>query len=146
MKRSISAVLFLAFLLNFNLSFADKPYNEWGRSDVMAYFETNNIIYEGEYKNAKSNQYIIIGRLDSKIENINMNFFLEEGKLAKALLTTPNNNTFQSLQQWIEEQGFEKVTESNDQLGNQYKRYLSGVVELTVVNKKADWPEVYFQP
>jgi hypothetical protein len=146
MKRIITLFLLFTLLLAYNVSFAEKPYSEWSRADIMTYFEANNIIFEGEYNSTSNNQNIIIGRLNSKTETVSMNFFVREGKLVKALLTTSDNITFQSLQTRVEDQGFEKVSESNDQLGNQYKKYHSGSVELTVVNKNADWPEVYFQP
>ena len=144
-KRMLLLLLF-SFLLCIHISLADKPYSDWERSDIMEYFEENDIIFEGEYKNNIQHQYIIIGRLNSNAETVILNFFLSRGKLEKALLTTPENTTFHALQNLIEELGFEKVSESNDQLGNKYRRYLSGQVELTVVNKKADWPEVYFRP
>jgi hypothetical protein len=140
--------LFLLFFLAtpFYSSFAEKPFDEWNRNDVIEYFEANNIIFEGEYRNPENDLDILIGRLNSRTEKINMNFFLKEGKLEKALLTAYENKTFDSLQAMVEEQGFTRVAESNDKLGNQYSKFTAGSVDLTVVNKTADWPEVYFQP
>ena len=63
----------------------------------------------------------------------------------KALLTAYENKTFNSIQTRVEDQGFKKVSATNDNLGNQYRRFTSGSVELTLVNKTADWPEIYFQ-
>lgn len=146
MKR-LSYIILLIFLsVPFYSSFADKPFDEWNREDVIAYFEANNIIFEGEYRNTENGLDILIGRLNSRIEKVNMNFFLKEGKLEKALLTVYENKTFNSMQNRVEEQGFARISESNDKLGNQYTKFSSGSVELTVLNKTADWPEVYFQP
>ena len=130
----------------FYSSFADKPFDEWNRMDVIAYFEANNIIFEGEYRNTENGLDILIGRLNSRTEKVNMNIFLKEGKLERALLTAYENKTFNSLQTRVEEQGFVWISESNDKLGNQYIKFSSGSVELTVMNKTADWPEFYFQP
>ena len=146
MKNIISSILIFSFLFITNISLAEKPFEEWNREDVIEYLESNNIIFEGEYVNASSDQNIIVGRLNSKFQAITMNFYISEGKLDKALLTTTESETFKSLQNSVEHQGFKKVSESYDQLGNQYKKYHSGSIELTVVNKNADWPEMYFQP
>lgn len=146
MKKLFYLFLIVFLAIPFYSSFADKPYDEWVRKDVIEYFEANNIIFEGEYRNSENNLDILIGRLNSRTEKISMNFFLEEGKLKKALLTSYENKTFNSLQSRVEEQGFKRVSESNDKLGNQYRKFSFGSVELTVVNKTADWPEVYFQP
>jgi hypothetical protein len=142
----ISSILLFSSLFSTNISLADKPYEEWCREDVIQYLESNNIIFEGEYVNASSDQNIIVGRLNSEFQTININFYITEGKLDKALLTTTESGTFKSLQSSVEHEGFEEVSESFDQLGNQYKKYHAGSVELTVVNKNADWPEMYFQP
>ena len=146
MKRLFYIILFTLLATPFYSSLAGKPYDEWSREDVIEYFESNNIIFEGEYKNSEANLDILLGRLNSKTEKISMNFFLKEGKLQKALLTAYENKTFNSIQTQVEDQGFKKVSETNDNLGNQYRRFTSGSVELTVVNKTADWPEIYFQP
>ena len=146
MKRLFYIILFILLATPFYSSLAGKPYDEWNREDVIEYFESNNIIFEGEYKNSEANLYILIGRLNSKTEKVSMNFFLKEGKLQKALLTAYENKTFNSIQTIIEDQGFKKISATNDNLGNQYRRFTLGSVELTVVNKTADWPEVYFQP
>ena len=142
MRNIISSILLFSSLLLANINLAQKPFEEWNREDVIEYLESNNIILEGEYINASSDQNIIVGRLNSKFQTITLNFYVTEGKLDKALLTTSETETFKSLQSTVEHQGFEKVSESYDQLGNQYKRYHSGSVELTVVNKNADWPEM----
>ena len=146
MKRLFYLLILASLAIPYYSSFAKKPYDEWNRNDVIEYFETNNIIFEGEYRNSENGFDILIGRLNSRTEKVNMNFFLKEGKLEKALLTAYENTTFNSLQTRVEEQGFKRVSESNDKLGNQYSKYSSGSVELTVLNKTADWPEVYFQP
>jgi hypothetical protein len=146
MKRLFYLFLLIFLSAPFYSSFADKPYDEWNRNDVIAYFEANNIIFEGEYKNSENDLDILIGRLNSRTEKVNMNFFLKEGKLEKALLTAYENKTFNSLQSRLTEQGFTRISESNDKLGNQYSKFFSGSLEFTVVNKTADWPEVYFQP
>ena len=125
---------------------AEKPYDLWDRKDVLDYFESNNIIFEGEYNNENNQQNVLIGRLDSNSEIVRLNFFISEGKLVKALLTTSEDATFQSLHTRVENQGFMKVSESNDKLGNQYRRYQSGEMELTVINKNGDWPEIHFLP
>ena len=146
MKRLFYIILFIFLATPFYSSLAGKPYDEWNREDVIEYFESNNIIFEGEYNNSETNLDILIGRLNSKTEKVSMNFFLKEGKLQKALFTAYENKTFNSIQTRVEDQGFQKVSESNDKLGNQYKKFTSGSVELTVLNKSADWPEIYFQP
>ncbi len=146
MKKLFYIIQFLFLITPFYSCLAGKPYDEWDRKDVMEYFESNNIIFEGEYKNSEHNQYILIGRLNSKTEKVSMNFFLKEGKLQKALLTAYENKTFNSVQATIQDQGFNMISATNDKLGNQYRKYTLGSVELTVVNKKADWPEMYFQP
>jgi hypothetical protein len=74
-----------------------------------------------------------------------MNFFLNKGKLDKALLTSSKSEIFRLLQARAEDQDFTKVSETNDQPGNQYKKYNLGSFELTVVNKTADWPVVHFR-
>ena len=146
MKRLFYIILITFLITPFYPGLADKPYHEWDREDVMEYFESNNILFEGEYKNSDSNQFILIGRLNSKTEKVSMNFILKEGKLQKALLTTYENTTFNSLQTVVQDKGFKMLSLTNDKLGNQYRKYILGSIELTVVNKKADWPEIYFQP
>lgn len=146
MKGLFYIILFLLLITPFYSSFADKPYDEWTREDVIEYFKSNNIIFEGEYTNSDHNQIILIGRINSTTEKVSMNFFLKEGKLQKALLTAYENKTFNSLQATVQHQGFNMISATNDKLGNQYRKYAIGSVELTVVNKKADWPEMYFQP
>jgi len=146
MKRLFYIVLFVFLATPFYSSFAGKPYDEWNREDVIEYFESNNIIFEGEYKNSENSLDILIGRLNSNTEKVSMNIFLKEGKLQKALLTAYENRTFNSIQTIVEDKGFKKVSTSSDKLGNQYRKFTSGSVELTVVNKTADWPEMYFQP
>jgi hypothetical protein len=146
MKKLFYLFLIALTAIPFYPILADKPYDEWNRKDVIEYFEANNIIYEGEYRNSENDLDILIGRLNSRTEKISMNFFLKEGKLEKALLTAYESKTFNSIQTQVEEQGFKKVSESNDKLGNQYVKFASGSIQLTVVNKSADWPEVYFQP
>ena len=146
MKKVISTFLFLLLLIQFNNTMASNPFENWDRSDVLDYFETNDIIFEGEYNNDSNQQNVLIGRLNSNSEIVRLNFFISDGKFVKALITTTENKTFQSLHTRIEDQGFKKVSESNDKLGNQYRKYQSGEIELTVVNKTADWPEIYFQP
>jgi hypothetical protein len=146
MKKLFYVFLLVFLLIPFYSSFANKPFYEWNRNDVIEFFETNNIILEGEYRNSDNNLDILIGRLNSRTERVNMNFFLKEGKLKKALLTTYESNTFNSIKTRVKEQGFKKISESNDKLGNQYSKFSSGSIELTVVNKTADWPEMYFQP
>jgi len=146
MKKVLSTFLFLLLLIQYNKSMAEKPYDLWDRKDVLDYFESNNIIFEGEYNNENNQQNVLIGRLDSNSEIVRLNFFISEGKLVKALLTTSEDATFQSLHTRVENQGFMKVSESNDKLGNQYRRYQSGEMELTVINKNGDWPEIHFLP
>ena len=146
MKRLFYIILITFLITPFYPGLDDKPYHEWDREDVMEYFESNNILFEGEYKNSDSNQFILIGRLNSKTEKVSMNFILKEGKLQKALLTTYENTTFNSLQTVVQDKGFKMLSLTNDKLGNQYRKYILGSIELTVVNKKADWPEIYFQP
>ena len=146
MKRLFYIILPVFLSTPIYSSFAYKPFDEWNRKDVIAYFEANNIIFEGEYRNTENDLDILIGRLNSRTEKVNMNFFLKEGKLEKALLTTYEGKTFNSIQTLVEEQGFKRISESNDELGNQYRKFSSGSLYLTVVNKSADWPEVYFQP
>jgi len=146
MKKLICFITLFILVITATISLARKPYSEWMKEDVIEYFESNNIIFEGEFRNPEKKQEVLIGRLNSSSELINMNFFLNDGRLVKALLTTTQNNTFNTLQDMILDQGFEKVSESNDQLGNQYAKYQSGTLELTLVNRNADWPEVYFQP
>ena len=138
MKRLFYIILSIFLITPFYSSLADKPYGEWNREDVVVYFESNNILFEGEYKNSENNQYILVGTLNSKTEKLNMNFFLEEGKLQKALLTAYENKTFNSLHATIQDHGFEMVSSTYDKLGNQYRRYISGSIELNVVNKNAD--------
>ena len=128
MKGLFYIILFLLLITPFYSSFADKPYDEWTREDVIEYFESNNIIFEGEYTNSDHNQIILIGRINSTTEKVSMNFFLN------------------SLQATVQHKGFNMISATNDKLGNQYRKYAIGSVELTVVNKKADWPEMYFQP
>jgi len=69
----------------------------------------------------------------------------KEEKLQKALLTAYENTTFNSLHARILDQGFRMVSSTYDKLGNQYRKYVLGSIELNVVNKNADWPEMYFQ-
>ena len=146
MKRLFYIILSIFLITPFYSSLADKPYDEWNREDVMEYFEFNNIIFEGEYKNAENDLYILMGKLNSKTEKVSMNFFLKEEKLQKALLTAYENTTFNSLHAMVMDQGFRMVSSTYDKLGNQYRKYVLGSIELNVVNKNADWPEMYFQP
>lgn len=97
MKKLISFAMLLSFSFLFYPIFAEKPFDERNKTDVMAYFEANNIIFDGEYANTTNNQNIIVGRLNSRTKTVSMNFFLSDGKLVKALLTTPVNSTLRSL-------------------------------------------------
>ena len=135
MKRLFYIILSIFLITPFYSSLADKPYDEWNRDDVMEYFE-----------NSENNLYILIGKLNNKTEKVSMNFFLKEGKLQKALLTAYENTTFNSLHATVLDQGFKMISSTYDKLGNQYRKYVLGSIELNVVNKNADWPEMYFQP
>lgn len=146
MKRLFYFILTIFLINPFYSCFADKPYDEWNREDVVEYFGSNNILFEGEYRNSENNEYILIGRLNSNTEKVIMNFFLKDGKLQKALLTAYENTTFNSLHTTVQDHGFKMFSSTLDKLGNQYKKYKLGSIELTLVNKKADWPEMYFQP
>ena len=145
MRRTLTFTLLTILMISGNV-FASKPYEEWNREDVINYLENHNMVFEGEYKDNEEGLYILIGRLNSRTEEVNLNFFLREDKLVKASLITSQKGTFLSLNEVAVEEGFQKISESNDQLGNQYRKYLSGKVELNLVQKSADWPEVYFQP
>lgn len=144
MYKSILFV-FLAILPVF-ISKAEKPINQWGREDVLTYFNSNNIRYEGEYHKNSSNDWIMIGKLQNNDQQATLNFYIVDGRFSRALITTSETGLFATLEKSLEERGFQKISESNDRIGNLYHKFESENLEVTIVNKRADWPEMYFQP
>lgn len=132
-------------LLPFNL-IAQKPFHQWEKEDILTFFENNDIVYEGMFIHQGHQQDILIGKGTSESETIHYNFYLKEGILVKALITVTQNNAFQLVNHEVELYGFEKVSETTDPLGNRYRKYTNKHVEIIVINKSADWPEMYFHP
>jgi len=125
---------------------AQKPFHQWEKEDILTFFEKNEIEYEGTFINPVNHQDILIGKGVSESEAIYYNFFLKEGFLDKTLITVSKNNVFQLVNHQAEINGFHKLSESTDPLGNLYRKYTNQHVELIVINKTADWPEMYFHP
>ena len=146
MKFSLRISIFLLFLSLPFLSFSQKAFNTWSREDIFGFFERNNISFEGEYNNSGKNQRILIGSSLLPEETVNYNFYLKEGTLFKALITTTRNTDFDLINHEVENLGYDRIEEMKDQLGNTYWKYDVDKVELIVINKRADWPEVYYRP
>ncbi len=145
MKVIFTGLVVSLILISFR-SVAQKSLDQWGREDILSYFENNNIIFEGSFKNRDSQRDILIGRGMSDNEAIHFNFYLKDGLLERTLITVSHPHAFQFVNHQAELNGFLKLSESADQLGNQYYRYSNRQVELLVINKTADWPEMYFHP
>ena len=127
-------------------SYAEKPINDWDRQDILQFFQENDISYEGEYHTRSTNNWIMFGNLEEDNQHATMNFYVQDGKFVKALIITSEKDLFDLLQDRIKNQGFEKVSESNDKIGNHYSKFESDRLMVTIVNNRADWPELYFQP
>jgi hypothetical protein len=146
MKIVFRTLIIIMLCLTGFSSNAEKPINEWGRQEILQFFQDNDIIFEGEYHARSTNNWIMIGNMNEDNHHATMNFYVEDGKFVKALITTSEKGLFDLIQQRIENQGFDKVSESKDKIGNQYSKFESDRLLVTIINKRADWPELYFQP
>lgn len=145
MKILMGGLVLILILLSVHLK-AQKPLDQWGKEDILFYFQENAIVFEGCFNNQDDHRDILIGRGMSDNEAIHFNFYLKDGLLEQALITVSHQHTFQFVNHQAELNGFSKLSESMDQLGNLYCRYSNQQVELLVINKTADWPEIYFHP
>ena len=145
MKILVGGLVLVLMLLSIHLK-AQKPLDQWGKEDILFYFEENAIVFEGCFKNRDDHRDILIGRGMADTEAIHFNFYLKDGLLEQTLITVSHQHAFQFVNHQAELNGFSKRSESRDQLGNLYYRYSNQQVELLVINKTADWPEMYFHP
>jgi hypothetical protein len=125
---------------------AQKPFHQWEKKDILTFIENNDIDYEGTLFQRENHQEILIGKGVSENENIHYNFYLKEGFLIKTLITVSQINAFQLVNHQVELNGFQKLSESSDALGNRYRKYTDENIEIIVINKTADWPVVYYHP
>lgn len=125
---------------------AQKPFDQWQREDILSFFNENAIFFEGSFRKEADHLDIMIGRGQSENSVIHYNFYLRDGLLKKTLITVSQQQAFQLINHQAEMNGFSKLSESADQLGNRYYKYSNQEIELLVINKTADWPEMYFHP
>lgn len=145
MKFPVFAPLIIFLLVSVQLR-AQKPFDQWQREDILSYFDENEIHFEGSFRNEPDQLDIMIGQGKSENSVIHYNFYLKNGFLERTLITVSQQHAFQLINHQAEKIGFSKLSESADQLGNLYCRYSNKEIELLVINKTADWPEMYFHP
>jgi len=145
MKFPVFVLLSIFILVSSQLR-AQKPFNQWQREDILSFFNENKIFFEGSFRNEPDHLDIMIGRGKSDNSVIHYNFYLRDGLLKKTLITVSQQQAFQLINHQAEMNGFSKLSESADPLGNCYYKYSNQEIELLVINKTADWPEMYFHP